>query len=95
MARRFDAKAALADILGDFPPGWFDNAEPLLRAYIAKLAEHDALLERFDEARAAGDDLWAISIFDRANTAFDEALDMAAGLGVLPGDKPDRRPVLQ
>jgi hypothetical protein len=95
MGRRFDSAAAMDDIVSSFPPGHFDQAWPLLRAYVEKLGQHDDLLVQCDQIEVIGDrgllaQAEAIGarqdLLARASVVFAEALDMAAALGVLPGD---------
>jgi hypothetical protein len=104
MARRFDPDAAIADIVSAFPPGHFDKAQPLLRAYVEKLGEHDDLLVEADRAEQAGaaDVAGQLDMIERqldlltqARKAFEDALDLAEALGVLPGDGRTKRPWLQ
>jgi len=105
MAAAFDADDALADIVASYPPGHFNDVTGLLHSYVELLAEHAALLDeshafleaaKFNSLAERVVQLGkAMEIHQMATVALSDAVDLAAALGLLPGDDRTRRPCLQ
>jgi hypothetical protein len=93
MAANFDAEDALEDITASWPRDHFRGAERLLLAYVARLAESAALLDGCEQRQS--DFLLRIETHLRSLAVFEEALEMAEALGLLPGDDGQSRPWLQ
>jgi hypothetical protein len=72
------------------PPGYFDHVESLLRAYVDKIVEHEAMMT--DARRHAKGSVERIAVVADAAWVLDEAVDMAGALGLLPGDALDNLP---
>ena len=92
MATNFDTGEVLEDIMASRPRDHFRGAERLLHAYVARPAESAALL---DECERQSDLLLRMETRLRSLAVFEEALEMADALGVLPGDDDKSRPWLQ
>ena len=92
MAANFNAEDALEDIIASRPQDHFRGAERLLQAYVGRLAESAALL---DECERQSDRLLRIETHLRSLAVFEEALEMAEALGLLPGDDGQKPPWLQ
>ena len=105
MAAAFNAEDVHADILASYPPGHFDDVTGLLHSYVKLLAEHAALLDeshvfleaaKFNSLTERVVQLGkAMEVHQRATLTLGEAVDLAAALGLLPGDDRTRRPYLQ
>ena len=92
MAADFDAEDVLEEIIASRPRDHFKGAERLLQAYVARLAKSEALL---DECARESDLLLRMETHLRSLAVFEEALEMAQALGLLPGDNGQSRPWLQ
>ena len=92
MAAHFDPEGFLDDIIASRLRDHFRGAERLLHAYVARLAESAALL---DECERQSDLLLRMETHPRSLAVFEEALEMAEALGLLPGDGGQNPPWLQ